>query len=229
MGAPPTLPHPASPLARCPLEVKSRGRRPRRVGAGRACGGSGRPGGSGLLGRPPARGAARTGAWASLGTGPPRAPLPCPRGEAGVHLTEGHLCESPRFDRRIFGAAGLCGRGELCGRPWETGRERVWGRGRPWVRIWGGFSWDSTIFFFFLIVPRLFRKTLLRLPIANILSSVYVEHFSLFAAGVASGKCLPALGYPTPNATGHVYLNSVLRLLELVTSGWFACMAEVCQ
>lgn len=65
-------PHPAYPLALCPLEVKLRGRSPRRVGAGRACGGSGRPGGSGLLGRPPARIPARTGAWASLGTAPAR-------------------------------------------------------------------------------------------------------------------------------------------------------------
>jgi hypothetical protein len=75
-------PHPDSPLALCPLEVKLSGQSPRRVGAGRACGGSGRPGGSGLLGRPPTRSPARTGAWASLGQ-PPRVPLPCPRGEAG--------------------------------------------------------------------------------------------------------------------------------------------------
>lgn len=116
---------------------------------------------------------------------------------------------------------------------WETvgNRERTCvGQGASVGEDLGGLQLGlHYLFFFFLIVPRLFRKTLLRLPIANILSSVYVEHFSLFAAGVASGKCLPALGYPTPNATGHIYLNSVLRLLELVTSGWFACMAEVCQ
>lgn len=60
---------------------------------------------------------------------PPRAPVSCPRGEAGVHLTEGHLCKSTRLDRRTLGAAGRCGRGEPWGRPWETGRERAWGGG----------------------------------------------------------------------------------------------------
>lgn len=118
-------PHPAYPLALCPLEVKLRDRSPRKVGAGCACGGSCRPGGSGLLGRPPTRSPARTEAWASLGTSPARPSL----ASSGVHLTEGHLCKSTRLDRRTFGAAGLCGRGELLGRPWETGRKRVWGRG----------------------------------------------------------------------------------------------------
>lgn len=60
----------------------------------------------------------------------PRASLSLVRGERrAVHLTEGHLCKSTRLDRRTFGAAGLCGRGELWGDRGKLGEN---------VCVWGG-------------------------------------------------------------------------------------------